>query len=487
MAPDDIPAYLSPLLSHALEHIPPSMHAKTPIYVLATAGMRLLSDERQLAILRATCDTLRRDYPFLVDDESGAGPCGDSVRIISGEEEGIWGWVAVNYLMDGFGHAPDKDHVDGQTEHDHLLPLPSVAHPAHGSRNDGLTPVDVHHHSPTFGFLDMGGASTQLAFSPTDEELAKSQFPRSDLASVSLRLLSGEIVQWPVFAASWLQFGTNKARERYVDAVVKQHSGSEHITDACLPIGLRIPTLDKSKHPDFIGGGNFSECLTSLKPLLKQDAPCPAQHCLFGGLATPHIDFHRQDQRGFIGVSEYWYTANQVLGLGGVWDWAEWERSMNDFCSQDWKHIEEKLKSGERGSDVCTSGSVADNRLSCRDCRCSALKAHGSRMSCTKALAFHDLSTLAGMTLLPAGNWATPTPKQSGERGRRVLLAKNRISRVWTRWTILRFHGHLEKSSLKHLKLSLRLDHYQDIPGLYRIASATSLSPCGDTSSSAPL
>jgi len=94
--------------------------------------------------------------------------------------------------------------------------------------------------------------------------------------------------------------------------MAKEYAEHDHIPDSCLPTGLRIPTPDPSKHPDFVGMGNFSDCLSALKPLLKHDAPCPAQHCLFGGLPTPHIDFHRQDQRGFIGISEYWYTANQV-------------------------------------------------------------------------------------------------------------------------------------------------------------------------------
>lgn len=342
-------------MAHALTHIPPSQQTSTPIYVLATAGMRLLSKDAQDAVLAETCSTLRRDYPFRLEGPSAAGPCGDSVRIISGEEEGIWGWVAVNYLMDGFGHAPELAHADGQTEHDHLLPLPGLASAPEGSSaGDAVTPVDVHHHSPTFGFLDMGGASTQLAFSPSAEELSQSRFPADELATISLRLLSGELVEWPVFAASWLGFGTNRVRERYVEAAVKEWSAlafkPETIHDACLPVNLTIAATDKS--PPFVGTGDFTQCLHTLKPLLLHDEPCGAAHCLFGGMATPRIDFSRADQRGFIGVSEYWYTAHQVLGLGGVWDWAEWERGMGDFCAQDWGVIESKVRSSEGWADI---------------------------------------------------------------------------------------------------------------------------------------
>lgn len=365
VAPEDIPAYLEPLMEHALEHVPPSQQSQTPIYVLATAGMRRLSQESQDNIIAATCETLRRDYPFALDQRSSAGPCGESVRIISGEEEGLWGWVAVNYLMDGFGHAPDMAHEDGKDGHDHLLPLaPLVSAPDDSHASDSVTPVDVHHHSPTFGFLDMGGASTQLAFSPSPEELANSKFPAKDLMPVSLRLLSGEEVEWPVFAASWLGFGTNVARERYEKAVVSKWLEENHspaadakIADSCLPSGLVVPSPDKTKYPDFLGSGNFTGCLESLTPLLASDTECPAHHCLFGGMPTPQIDFHRHDQRGFIGISEYWYTAQHVLGLGGVWDWAEWERGMGEFCSQDWDEIEAKVKAenGWRGADVSMS------------------------------------------------------------------------------------------------------------------------------------
>lgn len=264
----------------------------------------------------------------------------------------MWGWVAVNYLMDGFGHAPDPSTSASSSSATNLLPLAPLAEAPPHSSKDSVTPVDVNHHSPTFGFLDMGGASTQLAFSPTPSELQRSGYPSSDLRKVSLRLLSGETVEWPVFVASWLDFGTNRVRDRYVDSLVsdwRKASGdgvldlTTPISDPCLPKGLIAPSLDPDIHPGFSGTGSFSTCLTRLKPLLDHEHPCPAQHCLFGGVPTPHIDFERDDQRGFIGISEYWYTAQQVLGLGGVWDWGEWEKGMSGFCGRDWTDIETQV------------------------------------------------------------------------------------------------------------------------------------------------
>ena len=133
--------------------------------------MRLLSPEQQAAVLQTTCDFLRFHSDFRIDRPSSAGPCGSSVRIITGEEEGLFGWIAVNYLMDGFG-------------------------PSNSDRS-------------TYGFLDMGGASTQIAFEPGPEEQEKAQ----NLVEVRLRLIGGEEISHKVFVTTWLGYGTNQARE----------------------------------------------------------------------------------------------------------------------------------------------------------------------------------------------------------------------------------------------------------------------------------
>ncbi len=61
--------------------------------------MRLLSAEKQAEILLETCRFLITHSNFKIEDASAVGPCGSSVRIITGEEEGLFGWIAVNYLM----------------------------------------------------------------------------------------------------------------------------------------------------------------------------------------------------------------------------------------------------------------------------------------------------------------------------------------------------------------------------------------------------
>lgn len=78
--PENASSYLSPLLNFAENHVPHTKHHETPLYILATAGMRLLPKAKQDAILknlRTTLPTLTKFY----FTESQAD-------VISGKQEG---------------------------------------------------------------------------------------------------------------------------------------------------------------------------------------------------------------------------------------------------------------------------------------------------------------------------------------------------------------------------------------------------------------
>ncbi|XP_009004182.1 ectonucleoside triphosphate diphosphohydrolase 2 isoform X3 [Callithrix jacchus] len=81
-------------LEQALRDVPKERHAGTPLYLGATAGMRLLNltnPEASASVLAAVTHTLTQ-YPF---DFRGA-------RILSGQDEGVFGWVTANYLLENF-------------------------------------------------------------------------------------------------------------------------------------------------------------------------------------------------------------------------------------------------------------------------------------------------------------------------------------------------------------------------------------------------
>lgn len=330
--PSGVAAYLRPLLAHALVHIPPSLHAQTPIFLLATAGMRLLHPTQQRDVLGAACDFLRFHSNFKlgnINQKAGLGVghgCGSSVRIISGEEEGLFGWLAINYLMDGFDvHSKSKA--------------------AESPQIDGST----------YGFLDMGGASTQIAYEPShqQQQLHENQ---DSLVDVRLRLLGGDEIRHRVFVTTWLGYGTNQARERYVEKTIIDSASTgvtpvpgsaaaadlPTILDPCLPTNLtrRETHLDPksgSTSRTLVGTGSFANCLAATAPLLNKEAPCPdSRTCLFNGVAAPPIDF---SSSRFIGVSEYWYSSEHVFGLGGAYDFVQYERAATAFCQQNWDDI----------------------------------------------------------------------------------------------------------------------------------------------------
>jgi len=87
-------------------------------------------------------------------------------------EKKVFSWLSVDYSMDGF-----TDHSQNRT---------------------------------TYGFLDMGGALTQVAFKPS---LVERSNPENSLIDVRLRLLSGEEIVHKVPVTMWFGYGTNQARE----------------------------------------------------------------------------------------------------------------------------------------------------------------------------------------------------------------------------------------------------------------------------------
>ncbi|CAG8501020.1 1579_t:CDS:2 [Paraglomus brasilianum] len=316
--------HLRQLLDFALEVVPQNKIVDTPVYLFATAGMRLLTNEQQKQILDSACAYIRTYYHFRLDK------CKDRIKVISGKMEGVYGWLAVNYKLGGF----TTDNVEHFTPHD-VKDLSGA-----------------NKHITTFGFLDMGGASAQIAFEPNSIEAQKHQ---KDLETVTLYTLDEKKLDYYVFVTTFLGFGTNEARRRYVEMRINSYNGTrteiknpgtarEQITtiikDPCIPKNLLL--TDTSRPPPyhaFQGTGSFRDCLEQTLPLLNKTVPCNDSPCLFNGVHAPNIDF---SVNRFVGVSEYWYTADDVLKLGGEWNYEVFEEKAADYCSLYWDDILDK-------------------------------------------------------------------------------------------------------------------------------------------------
>lgn len=286
--------------------------------------MRLLPDRERRRLLDEICTYARRNTEFLLPD------CGLHIQVISGETEGLYGWIAANYLLGGFDDPVKHMHGNG-------------------------------HH--TYGFLDMGGASAQIAFAPNSTEAKKHA---EDLTLLRMRTLDGAAMEFGVFVTTWLGFGVNQARMRYVMKLVEASGGDGvmELPDPCLPQGLKVTLEGKEindsekkkrpakEEPHLIGTGLFEECLSQTYPLLAKDAPCQQVSCLLTSKHAPAIDFGINH---FVGVSEYWHTTHEIFEAGHdtkAYDLATYQNRVKEFCAQSWSAIETLVDSHEWGKKV---------------------------------------------------------------------------------------------------------------------------------------
>ncbi|KAI5806767.1 nucleoside phosphatase family-domain-containing protein [Peziza echinospora] len=316
--PYEVGEYLAPLLQHAADIIPPESVPDTPLFLLATAGVRLLPLREQKLLLEQICTYARKHTRFLLPE------CDLHVQVISGETEGLYGWIAANYLLGGFDSTSGEGHGEG-------------------------------HH--TYGFLDMGGASAQIAFAPNATEAKKHA---EDLKLLRLRTLDGRPQEHLVFVTTWLGFGMNEARALYISRLVEASGGQgiDELPDPCLPKGV-IVTLEGSDNlvtkkpgdPLLVGTGLFQECLRQTYPLLQKDIPCSDAPCLLKGIHVPGIDFGINH---FVGVSEFWHTTNEIFSFGDEhpYDYTQYQQKVEQFCAMDWREIEAKVDKGKWGEKV---------------------------------------------------------------------------------------------------------------------------------------
>ena len=342
--PDNAFEYIRPLLMFASDNIPRDKHKETPLYILATAGMRLLEKEQQEAVLTNLRKGIQENFDFYFPE--------GHLEIISGKQEGIYQWLAINYVLGKFDHA---DHASANEE------LVAVE-PVHSTRDSG----DMVFRPRTVGALDMGGASMQLAMEITTNLQLEdmSEKDKSQVAEINLGCLEHDTEHtYRVFVTTYLGFGANEAKRRHERTLfletsvnMKEVQGLEQekrLKDPCRPLGMKEEasiTLDlenlnidsdlrknlsESQKVYFYGTGDWQQCYTQLKNFTKQEDHLQACHesCPDNGMRAPPIQF---DNSEFYGFSEYWYSMDDVLGLGGQYMFNKFQKASQDFCSSRW-------------------------------------------------------------------------------------------------------------------------------------------------------
>mmetsp|Transcript_10766 Transcript_10766/g.12414 ORF Transcript_10766/g.12414 Transcript_10766/m.12414 type:complete len:513 (-) Transcript_10766:609-2147(-) len=181
-----------------------------PVFLGATAGMRLLHPDDAHLIMSNVRRELKRSI-FRFENEWA--------RVLSGEEEGVFGWITVNYLL-------KRLNVDS---------------------------------SGTVGTIDLGGASTQITLHPPEDILANF-FP--------LRLNS---MVHNLYTHSYLYYGNDEARNIFERNLLSQPGSAGSKDNPCWPSGYVRSVGDiKLK-----GTSSWEACKNAARELFESDQiPC---------------------------------------------------------------------------------------------------------------------------------------------------------------------------------------------------------------------
>ncbi|XP_072177505.1 ectonucleoside triphosphate diphosphohydrolase 4-like [Diadema setosum] len=335
--PQEASIYMKPLLDFAVGHIPESKIPETPLYILATAGMRMLPESQSQAILEDLRKDIPRNYNFLFSEKN--------VEVISGKQEGVYAWIGINYVLGRFDHSNEDEPVVE-------VQLPGAE----------ASPMTVSR-KRTVGVLDMGGGSAQIAYEVPQTVSFNLASPKEAAAKDLIAEFNLGCDQhesdhvYRVYVTTFLGYGGNAARVRYESILINSTlatleksqtsvglSPSSPFLDPCLPLSLTDTIVRYGRTFHFKGTGDYMACREAMTPVLGSGAtPCQKEPCSLGGVYQPDINF---DNSEFYGFSEYWYCMEDVLRMGGVYEYHKFETAAKNYCATKWSLLQEHHKKG---------------------------------------------------------------------------------------------------------------------------------------------
>lgn len=272
------------------------------VHILATAGMRLLPEATQRRIYENVINYIKKNYQFAIGE----------VKTIDGQMEALYGWLDVNYLLENFQNR-----------------------------------------QPTVGSIDMGGASTQIAFAMQDLGW------HDDVISLKI---SDQI--YHVFTKSFLGLGLEQAGE-----AMKSHAAA----GSCFPQNYRFSTS---------GIGDFSMAFCSSiyadiienQQVSKKIAPIQGQP--------------------FIAYTGIYYTYN-FFNVDKTPDQASLGAKIQYICSKTWNQLQSEFPTiAEKYlSTYCASG-VYENLLLYK-----AYKIEGSQLTVANQINQKEIDWTLGAAL----------------------------------------------------------------------------------------
>mmetsp|Transcript_18493 Transcript_18493/g.51085 ORF Transcript_18493/g.51085 Transcript_18493/m.51085 type:complete len:1239 (-) Transcript_18493:233-3949(-) len=286
--PEEVGESLNKLVRFAKKKIPEASYSTTPLILSATAGLRMLEKSVAEKILDNCYTWLKAHSPFIIKP--------DAISMISGHDEGAYGWLTINFLS---------------------------------KRLHGMSQQS----KGTLGTIEMGGASTQVTF----------EAPLDDAPSASSYKLEVGDATYILYTHSYLGYGQDQARASLNNIL------ADRSDDPCMPVGFTRPaTADpedvyfgRTESDGWHGTGLYNKCARELRALFKT-GECSVEPCSFNGVHQPH--FWESGPGSVVLVENFYHTAKAV-GIPGMAEGLraqDYEQFGKEYCGENW----DALKNG---------------------------------------------------------------------------------------------------------------------------------------------
>ncbi|EAY18717.1 hypothetical protein TVAG_063220 [Trichomonas vaginalis G3] len=204
--PELVEEIFKPICEFAEKYVPAKLYSSTPMYVFATAGMRLLGNNQQNQVCDQVYGFISKNYKFKISRQN--------IRVINGVEEGVYGWLSVNLLLGNFKE-----------------------------------------NKPYYGAMDLGGASFQIAVEVNEND----KYEESLLVTVGTKRIR-------VFSHSYLGYGVDVS-SRSITKAISAVTDSDNISNPCFPKGYTDTIVGKDTITVH-GTGDFEKCSKIAKKIL---------------------------------------------------------------------------------------------------------------------------------------------------------------------------------------------------------------------------